>query len=125
MRASFTELDSTSHLVRVVLGIARHIFEGADARMLAVLAPSIGSNPMNIELPDARFAGVLFPEDLARMSVAVRDALQRLASDGVAIESELVARIILKFYRRGLVDTDKLADVAVLVGHSKLFRHSC
>ena len=80
---------------------------------------------MNIELPDARFAGVLFPEDLARMSVAVRDALQRLASDGVAIESELVARIILKFYRRGLVDTEKLADVAVLVGHSKLFRHSC
>ena len=80
---------------------------------------------MNTQLTDALFGGVLFPEDLARMSVAMTVAIQRLAADRVAIENEIVARIVLRFYRRGLVDPEKLADVAVLVAHSKLFRRPC
>ncbi len=78
---------------------------------------------MNDHYLDAGFPGILVPEDLKRMSFATTDAIERLAGDQITVEKELVARVVLQFYRRGLVEPTKLADVAVMVAHSKFCRH--
>ncbi|MGW9229706.1 hypothetical protein ACWGPT_02415 [Pseudorhizobium sp. NPDC055634] len=66
--------------------------------------------------------GIFAPEDLDRMGVATAAAIARLADEDAPVEKEAIARVVLRFYRRGLVDPNKLTDAAVMVAHSKLFQ---
>lgn len=70
------------------------------------------------------FPEILHPQDLSNMSKAVVRALEQLNHQDQSIETEDVAKLVFKLYRRGLVDPEKLAAVAVLFVQSKLFRRS-
>ncbi|MBU1312690.1 MAG: hypothetical protein KJ947_24840 [Alphaproteobacteria bacterium] len=59
------------------------------------------------------------------MSVATTGAVERLPDDHIGIEKGAVARIVLQFYRRGLFEAKKLADVVVMAAHSKFFLRFC
>lgn len=63
---------------------------------------------------------VLDPHDLSSMGEAMVLALERLRSDGRSVETEAVARLVLRLYRRGLVEPRKLAEVVVLFCLNKL-----
>ncbi len=76
---------------------------------------------MHYQYPRQDFPDILHPEDLDKMSIAAAAAAKRLAREGAVAEYEAVARLVVQLYRRGLVDPEKLADVAVMFGHSKLF----
>ncbi len=65
--------------------------------------------------------GIFSPEDLERMGLAMSAAIARLTDEDAPVEKEAIARVVLRFYRRGLVDPIKLTDAAVMVAHSKLF----
>jgi hypothetical protein len=54
------------------------------------------------------FPDILFPDDLAVMSLAHRGAMAQTGCDD--LDPDEVARIAMRFYRMGLVDEKKLAD---------------
>lgn len=58
------------------------------------------------------FPDILYPHDLAIMGEAYRLAMLDLG--GEEVDSDAVSRMILRFYRRGLVDRDKLATLSAL-----------
>ncbi|WP_105383533.1 hypothetical protein [Neorhizobium alkalisoli] len=59
------------------------------------------------------FPHILFPDDLAVMSLAHRDAMAKTGCTD--LDPEEVARIALHFYQMGLVDETKLAQVTAEV----------
>lgn len=67
------------------------------------------------------YPAVFAPEDLKRMGVAAADALKQLEDQELTVEKEAVARIVLRFYRCGLVEPEKLKAVSVMFASSKLF----
>lgn len=75
-------------------------------------------------MTDRLFPEVLTPDDLQQMSVAylrVRKQLDR--ADPLSDElNEHLARIIMRLYRRGLIDPKKLATLAALMVSTKLSR---
>lgn len=58
------------------------------------------------------FPHILCPDDLATMAQAYLLAMVEM--DGKDVDPEAVARMILRFYRRGLVDRHKLAALSAL-----------
>lgn len=58
------------------------------------------------------FPHILGPDDLATMGQAYLLAMVEL--DGKDVDSQAVARTILRFYRKGLVDRHKLAALSSL-----------
>lgn len=58
------------------------------------------------------FPNILFPDDLATISHAHRLAM--IQNSCVGLGSDEVARIALHFYRLGLVDETKLAEITGL-----------
>ncbi|MET3587504.1 hypothetical protein ABID21_003629 [Pseudorhizobium tarimense] len=70
------------------------------------------------------FPAVIYPEDLNRLWSATNSAVKQLVREGAEVESEAVARLVVQFYRRGLVDPKKLENVAVLFAQSKLYRRN-
>jgi len=59
------------------------------------------------------FPAILFPHDLAVMALAHHDAMAQAGCDD--LNPDEVARITLRFYRLGVVDDKKLAEVTGLV----------
>lgn len=53
-----------------------------------------------------------FPEDLDRMEVALGSALFALRHSQIEADSDKAARLVLRLYRMGLTDAEKLAVVA-------------
>lgn len=70
------------------------------------------------------FPDVLTTDDLQQMSVAYLRAREQLhRADPLSDEfAEPLARIILRLYRRGLIDPKKLATLAALMVSAKLSR---
>lgn len=73
---------------------------------------------------DRLFPDVLTPDDLQQMSVAYLRARKQLnRADPLSDEfDEHLARIIMRLYRRGLIDPKKLATLAALMVSAKLSR---
>ncbi|WP_105422337.1 hypothetical protein [Neorhizobium sp. T25_27] len=68
----------------------------------------------------------LFPHamnthDLRAMRDAVRRALE-LSEETDGAKKEQLAKIVYRFYRRGLADPEKLAGMAVFLSSSRTFR---
>jgi hypothetical protein len=66
------------------------------------------------------FQHAMNPHDLRTMRDAVRRALE-LSDEPDGAEKEQLAKIIYRFYRRGLVDPEKLAGMAVFLSSSRTF----
>jgi hypothetical protein len=75
-------------------------------------------------MTDQLFPEVLTPDDLQQMSVAYLRAREQLhRADPLSDEFDAhLARIIMRLYRRGLIDPKKLATLAALMVGSKLSR---
>lgn len=75
-------------------------------------------------MTDRLFPEVLTPDDLQQMSVAYLRARARLnRTDSLSDEfDEHLARIIMRLYRRGLIDPKKLATLAALMVSTGSFR---
>ena len=67
------------------------------------------------------FPEILEPKDLSVMRGAVVSAVERLERGGVEADKEAIAKIVFRFYRRGLVEPQKLTAIALLFTHSRLF----
>ena len=60
--------------------------------------------------PDVRFyPDILVPGDFAVIDTVIRSVLFACASKASRIETEKVARIVLRLYRMGLTDPEKLS----------------
>lgn len=66
------------------------------------------------------FTGVFQPEDLVIMGHAYLLAI--IGIKETPREEEAVARTIIRLYRKGMIYPEKLADLAVLLTSSRLFR---
>ena len=75
-------------------------------------------------MTDRLFSEVLTRDDLQQMSVAYLRAREQLNhADPLSDElDEHLARIIMRLYRRGLIDPKKLATLAALMVSTGLFR---
>jgi hypothetical protein len=63
--------------------------------------------------PDVRFyPNILVPSDFAVIDTVIRSVLFSCASKTSRTETEKVARIVLRLYRMGLTDPDKLSVLA-------------
>ncbi len=67
-----------------------------------------------------RFPDILEPKDLAIMRGAVSSAARRLDFEGATVHKEAIAKVVLDFYRNGLVDPQKLNAAVLLFAHSRL-----
>lgn len=65
---------------------------------------------------------ILDPYDLAVMRGAIGIVHERIIRSGRSVETEAVANLVLRFYQQGLLEPEKLADLAVLYVQSKLLR---
>ncbi|MFN7023488.1 MAG: hypothetical protein ACK4QP_03005 [Pseudorhizobium sp.] len=70
------------------------------------------------------FPDVLYPDDLSAMRHAYLLARRQSTKSGYLVETAETALLILRFYRKGLVDPEKLADFATLFASSQSRRTS-
>jgi hypothetical protein len=66
------------------------------------------------------FSHAMNLHDLRTMRDAVRRALD-LSEKADDAEKEQLAKVVFRFYKRGLVDPEKLADIAVFLSSSRTF----
>ncbi|CCF18505.1 conserved protein of unknown function [Pseudorhizobium banfieldiae] len=67
-------------------------------------------------MPDRYFyPGILASDDLKLLHETVRNVLQVENGEGAARDPEAVARIVLRLYRTGLTEHDKLLQLAGLM----------
>ncbi|CAD7028158.1 hypothetical protein REJC140_02591 [Pseudorhizobium endolithicum] len=71
-------------------------------------------------MPDRYFyPEILSADDLRLMHETVREVLSVVENANGAPEPEAVARIVLRLYRIGLTDRDKLVQLAELMAESR------